>query len=130
MNNQNAKRTCTILSLVAVAMSALGAADPSPTELDIAQLHKALGGYFQEYNTLPVGNSGAIMKSLVGDNPRRLIFFAVSAARTGPNGTFLDAWKTGFRITISKSNTAEVRSAGPDRDFGTSDDIFASKTFP
>ena len=112
-----------------VAWSARAGAEPSKTETDIAQLQRALANYFREYNTLPAGNNVAVMKSLTGDNPRKFVFFAFSSARMGTDRAFLDEWKTAFRITFAKPATAEVRSAGPDREVGTSDDVFESKNF-
>jgi hypothetical protein len=120
----------TVFILLTIVCSARVAAEPSKTETDIAQLHRALAAYFHEYNTLPTGNSVAVMKSLTGDNPRKFIFFAFSSARMGADGAFLDEWKTAFRITFPKPATAEVRSAGPDREFGTHDDVFESNSFP
>jgi len=118
-----------VFILLTIAWSACAGAEPSKTETDIAQLQRALANYFREYNTLPAGNSDAAMKSLTGDNPRKFVFFAFSAARAGTDGAFLDEWKTAFRITFPKPATAEVRSAGPDRKFGTRDDVFESKSF-
>jgi hypothetical protein len=45
-----------------------------------------------------------------------------------PKGHFLDAWGTSYRITFIGPKAVEIRSAGPDKQFGTKDDVVFLQT--
>ena len=97
---------------------------PSATvEGDANQLHTALRGYEADYGTWPPGDTVAIMQALKGANARHVVYIAFTPSITAPDGTMLDPWGTSYRIDYPSPDSIRITSAGPDRQFGTSDDI-------
>jgi len=84
---------------------------------EVTALVTAIKACQTEYGAMPSGDSVAILKTLQGDNPRKIQFFAASQ---GPKyfdaaGHFLDPWKTPFRIDISDPANPKVWSAGKNK---------------
>jgi hypothetical protein len=85
----------------------------------------ALKAYHMECGNSPTGSQAAVMKALCGSNPRQIIFYELPSSKRRQNalGEFLDPWGTPYEISIVSSNEVRVRSAGPNKKFGDSDDI-------
>jgi hypothetical protein len=70
----------------------------------------------------PVGQNEDIVSALLGDNPKRTAFLAAdSTAIRG--GKLIDPWGTPYWFHPLSAHQMEIRSAGPDRDLFTSDDL-------
>ena len=80
---------------------------------------RALGGY-------PAGaDNRQIVRALLGANAHRLPFLPRDHARLSSGGELLDAWGRPFFFHLIARDRVEVRSAGPDREFYTADDLLA-----
>ncbi|HVU34290.1 MAG TPA: hypothetical protein VHE61_12705 [Opitutaceae bacterium] len=70
----------------------------------------------------PVGENDEITRALVGDNPVHFAFIAPDHPAINSRGELCDRWGTPFRFHQLSGTEMEIRSAGPDRKFGTKDD--------
>ena len=82
--------------------------------------------YKTEVGSWPTGNQARIMKTLMGDNPRRIVFIDTSAKSLNQRGEFVDPWGTPLAISFS-NDVPHVASAGPNKQFGDTDDICSWK---
>jgi hypothetical protein len=97
-----------------------------PPEQEPAALLAFFEFYRREFGSFPTGNENQhFLHALAGQNPTQLVIFPITHPRVGPNGTLLDAWGTPFLFHPISRHHLEVRSAGPDREPFTPDDIFA-----
>ena len=71
----------------------------------------------------PVGENSEITTALAGDNPVRFAFIARRHRAINAQGELCDRWGTPFRFHQLSGQQMEIRSAGPDRKFGTADDV-------
>lgn len=70
----------------------------------------------------PVGENAEITAALLGDNPAKFAFIARNHRALNARGELCDRWGTPFRFHQVSGTQMEIRSAGPDRKFGTPDD--------
>lgn len=70
----------------------------------------------------PVGENAEITAALTGDNVHRFAFIPRGHRAINGAGELCDRWGTPFRFHQLSGRQMEIRSAGPDRKFGTSDD--------
>ncbi|MEI6051172.1 MAG: hypothetical protein WCQ44_00590 [Opitutaceae bacterium] len=70
----------------------------------------------------PFGENSEITAALIGDNPLRLPLMPRDHPAINAAGELTDRWGTPFRFHALASDRMEVRSAGPDKIFGTPDD--------
>lgn len=81
-------------------------------------------GYKTEYGALPkTSENYRLIKILCGDNPKQIAFVYLKQWELNPNGEMIDPWGTPFRITFDPDSKIHIISAGPDKIFGTPDDI-------
>lgn len=85
--------------------------------LILADYQKALGGN-------PVGENEEITAALLGDNPKGLRFLPAGHRALDPDGRLCDRWGTPLFFHALASRRMAIRSAGPDRQPGTGDDLF------
>lgn len=99
---------------------------PKPTaQRDVRILRTAIRAFYTEYAAWPTGDVRQIVSALTGKNAHNIVFIEEPDSCLNQRGEYLDPWKTPYRIATAGTNI-EVRSAGPDRKFGTADDITAS----
>lgn len=70
----------------------------------------------------PVGENREITTALTGDNPLKYRFIRHDHPAVNAQGELCDRWGTPFRFHQISGDDMEIRSAGPDRRFGTADD--------
>jgi hypothetical protein len=70
----------------------------------------------------PVGENPEITAALTGDNVHRFAFIPQRHRAINDRGELCDRWGTPFRFHQLSGRQMEIRSAGPDRKFGTADD--------
>jgi hypothetical protein len=70
----------------------------------------------------PVGTNAEITKSLMGGNPIHATF-SPDVPRLNAKGELIDPWGTPYFFHQISGDHMEIRSAGPDKIMGTSDDI-------
>jgi hypothetical protein len=91
---------------------------------EASQVYTGCQSYMAEYGALPqTSENYRLIKILCGDNPRKIEFISLKPRQLSPNGEDIDPWKTPFRITFDPDFKIHVISAGPDKIFGTPDDI-------
>ncbi|MSU69510.1 MAG: hypothetical protein EXS39_01790 [Opitutaceae bacterium] len=74
----------------------------------------------------PVGENAEITAALTGENSLQLALIPKDHSALNSRGELCDRWGTPFRFHQLSGTQMEIRSAGPDRKFGTPDDaIFA-----
>ncbi len=82
---------------------------------------------FRDYRTLmgenPVGTNAEIMKSVMGGNPRGATLGPPEGQDLNSKGELIDAWGTPYFFHQLSREHMEIISAGPDRVFGTADDV-------
>lgn len=96
---------------------------------EIRTLELAIIAFRNEYDgTMPTGAPANVVKILRGNNPRQIVFMELPSRKNCTNsiGEFLDSWGTPYEISIISSTNFFIRSAGPDKKFGTGDDISSS----
>ena len=90
----------------------------------VAQIYTACQAFRTEYGGLPESPENCRLKKILGgDNPRGIEFLFTRPTDLNPNGEMIDPWGTPFRITFDPDSKVHVISAGPDKIFGTADDI-------
>jgi hypothetical protein len=88
----------------------------------MAVLLIALENHRIEYGTYPTTSDiSDLLRVLQGDNERKVVFIKVP--KHAPATYVLDRWGTPFRVESSGISEPRLISAGPDREFGTPDDI-------
>ena len=108
---------------VVAALRALKHVDTIPrVDMEIASISSALKDYEGTYGRFPSGNARAIFESLRGSNPLERVFLNVQESSISPEGDLLDPWGTAYEVEVDVEEIL-VRSAGPNRVFGDSDDI-------
>lgn len=70
----------------------------------------------------PVGENEEITTALTGDNSLQLALIPKDHPAINGAGALCDRWGTPFRFHQISGTHMEIRSAGPDRKFGTADD--------
>ena len=70
----------------------------------------------------PVGENAEIVRTLTGANALNLALVPRDHPAINAAGELTDRWGTPFRLHQLSGTRMEIRSAGPDRRFGTADD--------
>ncbi len=83
----------------------------------------AVTSYNNEYGQFPPLTNAVLLRLLCGENPKKIVFFAVNERDLNKSGEFLDPWGTPYRILLEKDNVIVVRSAGKNRAWGDQDDL-------
>jgi hypothetical protein len=80
--------------------------------------------YRERFGQFPAGEDNPqMMNALLGSNPARLNIFPSNHHRLDAEGALLDAWGTPFFFHQISRELLEVRSAGPDLEWYTTDDL-------
>ena len=88
------------------------------------QIQTACLAYYAEYGQMPDSpENSRLIKSLTGDSPRKIQFLVLNPRDLNSKGEMIDPLGTPFRITFDADSTVHVTSAGPDKVFGTADDL-------
>lgn len=114
-------------SAIAFGSDATQAAD------EARQLYDLFNFYRESFGSFPSGEGNAqFMNALRGENPDRLPIFPGNHSRLNSEGALLDFWNTEFFFHQIAADRIEIRSAGPDSEFYTVDDIVAPmrQTYP
>lgn len=100
--------------------------DAIPPEREPSVLLDFLQAYRREFGAFPTGNENAhFLNALAGSNPSGLVIFPIRHPRVSPAGELLDAWGRPFHFHLIDRHHIEVRSAGPDGELFTTDDLMA-----
>jgi hypothetical protein len=99
-----------------------------PNELDAARTEaEAVALNIRQYRLRfggnPVGTNADIVKELDGGNPKTARYLPSELKRLNEQGELIDAWGTPYFFHQLSAEEMETRSAGPDRELWTSDDV-------
>lgn len=88
----------------------------------------AVLSYDTEYSRFPAAADNlTLTKILTGtsdvENPRTIAFLSVRSSEIGAKGEIIDPWGTPYQFFVTVDGKFHTRSAGPDKIFGTADDI-------
>ena len=78
--------------------------------------------YRRAFGENPVGQNEDITAALLGANPQSLAFLPHGSAAIA-NGQLVDPWGTPYWFHPLSGQQMEIRSAGPDRELFTPDDV-------
>lgn len=78
--------------------------------------------YRRAFGENPVGQNEDITAALLGANPQRLAFLPHGSAAIA-HGQLVDPWGTPYWFHPLSGHEMEIRSAGPDRELFTPDDV-------
>lgn len=96
------------------------------TKIELQNIAAALSKYLTTSNSIPDGDSVAMLRALIGSNRTGTMF--LSPRKTNASGEMLDSWNTPYQIEIADQANLLIRSAGPNRRFGDKDDIVFNHT--
>ena len=100
--------------------------DPSVTAKAVIELDK-VGLMFRDYRTRmgenPTGTNAEIMRAVMGGNPKQAMLGPPEGQQLNGDGELVDRWGTAYFFHQMSKTDMEIRSAGPDRQMGTDDDI-------
>ncbi len=134
------KRVVTIYGIVALLIvvaflltlstsnAALTMAKKSKLANETEQVKAAVAGYYTEYSLYPTTSDNAtlinILTGVTADgNMRRIQFLTIKPSDLNARDEMLDPWGMPIQLSVAADGTIHMRSAGPDKIFGTPDDI-------
>jgi hypothetical protein len=115
-----------------------GAATPNPSSppapastpeaaeqalLDMDQVILMIRDYRTIEGTNPVGTNSEIMKAVMGGNSREAKLGPPEGQSLNGQGELVDRWGTAYFFHQMSATHMEIHSAGPDKAFGTPDDL-------
>lgn len=84
--------------------------------------------YRREFGAFPAGQANShFLNALRGMNPDKLPIFPLAHPRLDPAGNLLDRWQQPYHFHPVSLDRLEIRSAGPDRELFTADDLVAPR---
>jgi hypothetical protein len=113
----------------AVAANLLfGSPESSPVNLPAETVLENVRGTIRNYGSMfdgnPVGTNPEITAALNGDNPKGVHFLdPEKGMRVDSKGELVDPWGTPFFFHQLSGSETEIRSAGPDKQMWTGDDL-------
>ena len=97
-----------------------------PPEIVVQNVRRAILQYGSMFGGNPVGTNPEITSQLSGNNPKGINFIKPDAGmRVNGNGELVDSWGTPLFFHQLSGSQTEVRSAGPDKQMWTADDVVA-----
>jgi hypothetical protein len=116
-----------VVLAVIVAMAAPRSLPPGiQIREDFAALSVALHAYRAANGAYPRGNNFVMMQAITGqrDPGRAQVFWHPPARRLNSKGELLDPWGRAYEFGIVEiDGDVRIRSAGPDMEFNTADDL-------
>jgi len=101
----------------------LNARDQAPAQ-DLAIVFNLFQHYRERFGSFPAGEDNrAFVNALTGNNPRKLAFLDRNNPAINPRGELTDRWGTPFFFHQQSRDEIEIRSAGPDLEMYTADDL-------
>lgn len=89
---------------------------------DLQALAQVLYAYRQAFKENPIGQNEDVTGALLGANDKRIIFLTKESAPI-KEGKLVDRWGSPYWFHPLSGHKMELRSAGPDQDLFTADDV-------
>jgi hypothetical protein len=102
-----------------------GLNDPRGTiEADLRLLNEVFSAWLTHFRDagIPIGDNREVTAALTGTNSLGYAFVPADHPAINTRRELCDRWGTPFRFHVLSRMQMEIRSAGPDRRFGTADD--------
>ncbi len=98
---------------------------------DVQTVVLLLEEYRRVFGAMPLGElNEEIVRRLQGENPKGIAVLPRDHPSLSPAGELLDRWGTPYRFHPESAWLTTVRSAGPDREMWTADDLVSEETQP
>lgn len=89
---------------------------------DVEIVDEFVSLYRRAFQANPIGDNADVTATLTGANPRKGVLFPANSPMI-VRGQLVDRWGTPYWFHPSSSTKMEIRSAGPDKQLFTADDI-------
>jgi len=90
----------------------------------IQALTMAYTDYISDNGPFPRNvDNQSLSKALSGENPKKTAYIVFKPRQMNSRGELVDGWGTQFHISYLSDSDVTIISAGPDKIFGTPDDI-------
>lgn len=91
---------------------------------DLRLLNEVFSAWLTHFRDagVPIGDNREVTAALTGANSLGYAFVPTDHPALNARGELCDRWGTPFRFHVLSRMQMEIRSAGPDRRFGTADD--------
>lgn len=107
------------------------AASEEAAHEDVQTVVLLLEEYRRAFGAMPLGElNEEIVRRLQGENPKGLVVLPTNHPNLSPAGELLDRWGTPYRFHPESAWLTTVRSAGPDRQMWTDDDLLSEEGTP
>ena len=110
---------------VSETAATLNTADTLPAD-DLSTIDLLFTEFRKNHGGNPVGENEEITAALLGKNSKHLAYLPASGSFLDRSGKLIDRWGTPYVFHSLTSSRTEIRSAGPDRELWTADDITLS----
>ncbi len=107
---------------VTEAAATLNTADTLPAD-DLSTIDLLFAEFRKNHGGNPVGENEEITASLLGKNPKHLAYLPTSGSFLDGSRKLIDRWGTPYVFHSLTASRTEIRSAGPDRELWTGDDV-------
>lgn len=95
---------------------------------DVQTVQVLLQEFCRAFGAMPTGElNDEIVRRLQGENPKGIAVLPKSHPSISPEGELLDRWGTPYRFHPESAWHMSIRSAGPDKEMWTSDDILTDE---
>ncbi|MEO7415092.1 MAG: hypothetical protein ABIZ81_17255 [Opitutaceae bacterium] len=108
----------------AAAMAGRSEAQPE-ARADLEGVHFMLRDFRTRMKENPVGSNAEIMRAVMGGNPAGATLGPPAGQSLNSEGELVDRWETPYFFHQLSKTSMEIRSAGPDRQMWTADDLVA-----
>lgn len=100
----------------------LNSADTTADD-DLATIELLFSEFRKHQGGNPIGENDEITASLLGRNPKHLAYLPAKGPHLNAAGQLIDRWGTPYFFHQLSGSETEIRSAGPDNEMNTPDDI-------
>ena len=90
---------------------------------DLATVSLLLSQYRRHHDGNPIGSNAQIAADLLGHNPQGVAYLPAKGPFLDEQARLIDRWGTPYFFHALASDRMEVRSAGPDHELWSADDI-------
>lgn len=103
----------------------LNVPDAPPID-DVTTLDLLITTFRKHLGSNPVGENEEITAALRGKNPKHLVYLPDTGSFLNASGELIDRWGTPYFFHSVAADRLDIRSAGPDREMWTGDDVALS----
>jgi len=107
---------------IATELSATLSKPEGPPEEELQAVAQLLYVYRQGFGENPVGQNEDVVAALLGENEKRTAFLPAGISSI-VEGRLVDRWGSPYWFHPVSGREMEIRSAGPDRELFTGDDL-------